>query len=410
MPIEDVENIGRYRPEGYHPIVIGDRLHDRYDIVHKLGFGSYSTTWLARDIERKKYVAIKISISEVNLHESKILKSLSRPDPNVKGQLGNALVISILDKFRPDGPNGKHKCFVTEPGMMSLAETKYASYTRLFQLPVARAIMAQVIQAIVFLHHRGIVHADLHTGNIVLRLLESIDSLSPEQLYEQYGRPNLEPIVRLDNQALPIGVPSQGAVPIWLGKASEQVTLSEAKIFLTDFGESFQPSTTRRHYSNTPAILVPPEVYFLPQEPVSFPADIWTLTCTLWDIVGQRPLFEGLNPSQDWMIKEHVDTLGKLPPPDWWRVWDARQIWFTEGVKRTSERSRRSLADRFINSVQEPRQEHMVESIAEDEKACLLTQSKAMLEFRPHERPTAAEIMESEWMVNWALPELAKQD
>ena len=40
-PIEDVENLERYRAGGYHPIVIGDLLHGRYRIVHKLGFGAY---------------------------------------------------------------------------------------------------------------------------------------------------------------------------------------------------------------------------------------------------------------------------------------------------------------------------------------------------------------------------------
>ncbi|KKA20009.1 hypothetical protein T310_6007 [Rasamsonia emersonii CBS 393.64] len=49
IPLEGVERLERYRPGGYHPVVIGGCLHDRYRIVHKLGFGAYSTTWLARD-------------------------------------------------------------------------------------------------------------------------------------------------------------------------------------------------------------------------------------------------------------------------------------------------------------------------------------------------------------------------
>ena len=39
-----------YRPGGYHPIHLGDRLKDgRYEIVHKLGFGGFATVWLAKD-------------------------------------------------------------------------------------------------------------------------------------------------------------------------------------------------------------------------------------------------------------------------------------------------------------------------------------------------------------------------
>ena len=249
--------------------------------------------------------------------------------------------------------------------------------------------------------------ADLHTGNIMLRLPNSMDELPPEQLYEKYGRPSIEPIVRLDGKPLPSGVPTHGVVPIWLGKESELVTLTEAKIFLTDFGESFLPTMTQRQYSNTPDILVPPEIYFLPCEPVSFSSDMWTLACTIWDIIGQRPLFEGFNPSKDWMIKEHVDTLGKLPH-DWWQKWDARQRWFNEEGERKSGRTGRSLTDRFADSVQLPRQEQAVEDIEQAEKTAMLNMLRGMLMFMPDKRLTAAEVMESEWMLRWALPVLER--
>lgn len=50
FPNIEVENLEEYRVGGYHPTVVGDTFHEgRYEIVHKLGFGSYSTIWLARD-------------------------------------------------------------------------------------------------------------------------------------------------------------------------------------------------------------------------------------------------------------------------------------------------------------------------------------------------------------------------
>lgn len=47
----DVEGQYRYRPEGYHPVHLGDIYSQRYRVIHKLGFDTYSTVWLARDLQ-----------------------------------------------------------------------------------------------------------------------------------------------------------------------------------------------------------------------------------------------------------------------------------------------------------------------------------------------------------------------
>jgi hypothetical protein len=47
----DAEPLHRYRRGGYHPIHLGDFLNNgRYRILHKLGWGGYSTVWAARDL------------------------------------------------------------------------------------------------------------------------------------------------------------------------------------------------------------------------------------------------------------------------------------------------------------------------------------------------------------------------
>lgn len=105
-------------------------------------------------------MAVKVAVAEADMQESKILGSLSNLDD--KRHPGKAPIPQVLDTFFLEGLNGKHRCLVTDPGMMSLAEAKDASYCRLFELPVTRAIAAQVIQAVAFLHHRGIVHSGMY--------------------------------------------------------------------------------------------------------------------------------------------------------------------------------------------------------------------------------------------------------
>lgn len=77
-PFEDVEKLERYRPGGYHPTTIGKWLNGRYCIVHKLGFGAYSTIWLARDHKTEKYVAVKITIADSNPTNSQERNNLHR--------------------------------------------------------------------------------------------------------------------------------------------------------------------------------------------------------------------------------------------------------------------------------------------------------------------------------------------
>jgi len=55
-----IENVEGYKPGGFHPVAIGDVFADgRYTVVHKLGYGGSSTTWLARS-QSGKLVALKV--------------------------------------------------------------------------------------------------------------------------------------------------------------------------------------------------------------------------------------------------------------------------------------------------------------------------------------------------------------
>lgn len=52
-----VEEPDYYKPGGFHPVTLGDTFRqDQYTILRKLGYGQYSTVWLARD---SKYVVYR---------------------------------------------------------------------------------------------------------------------------------------------------------------------------------------------------------------------------------------------------------------------------------------------------------------------------------------------------------------
>lgn len=155
---EDVEDLEGYHVGGYHPVHLHDEYSDRrYKIVHKLGFGAYSTVWLAKDQHEDRYVALKIVVAEASKSssESRILRLLGNSQPK---DAGRSYVSPIFDEFCIDGPNGRHLCLVSEPARCSVATSKEASTNWMFPMGVARAVAAQAVLGLRDIHSCGVVH------------------------------------------------------------------------------------------------------------------------------------------------------------------------------------------------------------------------------------------------------------
>ncbi|WYZ42239.1 hypothetical protein EsH8_V_001134 [Colletotrichum jinshuiense] len=399
--INDVERLDLYRPGGYHPIIIVDCLRQRYRVVQKLGYGTYSTIWLARDEQLSKYVAVKVGTADSDENEVDILSRIAAAD--ALETPGRAFLPTVLDRFTLDGPNGTHVCLVTSPARCSLADTKEASSSGLFQLAVARSLAAQLAVAVAYIHDLGYVHGDLHLGNMLLRLTSAIDQLSVKQLHEKFGKPDPETVFRADGKPLGEGVPSHVFSPVWLGEASESVSLSDAKLLLADFGVAFCPVQVVRFESCVPLEIRAPEARFEPTSPLSFASDIWSLACTIWAILGQRSLLDSFLITQDDATADQVDFLGPLPP-EWQKKWEVPRKKFDENGRPALGRSVWSWDQRFEDSIQEPRRSKGMETMSNEERTVLFEMLRGMLAFRPGDRLVAKQVLKTEWMRNWAIP------
>ena len=48
------EGVAAYHPSGFHPVYNGDIFNGRYQVLNKIGYGTYSTNWLVKDLNHKK--------------------------------------------------------------------------------------------------------------------------------------------------------------------------------------------------------------------------------------------------------------------------------------------------------------------------------------------------------------------
>ncbi|KAK5651367.1 hypothetical protein OQA88_12600 [Cercophora sp. LCS_1] len=403
--VEDVEVLENYQPGGYHPVQIDDRLYTRYRIIHKLGHGTYSAAWLALDEQTSTYVAIKVGTADADKREADILSQISTGISAPSSETVSTLPLA-LDRFTVNGPNGIHSCLVTVPARCSLRDVKEASDWRLFQLDVARSLAAQLAIAVSLVHSQGYAHGDLHLGNCMLQLPRSLNNLSVEQLYAKFGAPEREPVVRSDGKptSSASGVPPYVVKPLWLGVPSDELTLSEAKLLLADFGVAFRPSDKSRFQSYTPLVLRPPEAFFEPTAPLSFASDIWSLGCSIFELLGHRSLIDGIIAPQDEITAQQVHLQGRLPP-EWWEKWELRAKWFDEtGKPLSNERGIWSWDRRFDEWINGLRPSCDAGVVNDDEKAVLLELLRWMLAWRPSERPSAGDVLETAWMKQWALP------
>ncbi|PNH77056.1 hypothetical protein VD0001_g463 [Verticillium dahliae] len=96
------ENLARYCPGGYHPVRIGDLFNNgKYKIVSKLGYGVYSTVWLACNLETKRHVALKVLTADSFGHQKDTfeLDILKRIKAQHIQHAGNGHILGLLDDF-----------------------------------------------------------------------------------------------------------------------------------------------------------------------------------------------------------------------------------------------------------------------------------------------------------------------
>ncbi|CAD6446437.1 92bc842d-5948-4310-ac10-f20ac5590d55 [Sclerotinia trifoliorum] len=324
-----------YGQGGFHPVHLNDTFkHDRYKIIHKLGHGGFATVWLARDVKRERYVAVKVLASRLSSGSPEV--SILRAMKDSSEHIGKPHVMSLLDHFTHQGPNGSHLCLVSEVGGPSIKEFndcpgEYKGSRRL-EASVARNVCLQVINGLDYIHTTGIAHGDLTPANILLQLA-NIDEWTEDQIHERLGVPQKQEIDCSSSQlpASASSFPDYAVVAINM-KEVNPIWLSE-KIIIIDFGIAFFLKKSSLDFG-TPKSYCAPEFLFGGHR--SSASDIWALGCTIFEIRTGSRLFKynGI-PTKDEMLIATVKRLGTLPHK-WWAVWREGLEWYKKQTEITT--------------------------------------------------------------------------
>ncbi|KAF9474361.1 kinase-like protein [Pholiota conissans] len=260
---EDEEDWEDYVKGGYHPVKIGDAFSDgRYIVVRKLGWGHFSTVWLARDQKMNRHVALKVVKSaprytETALDEIKLLQRLitsstppssapNAPPSPAHTHPGRSHVISFLDHFRHKGPNGIHVCMVFEVLGENLLGLIKRHQNKGVPMHLVKQIAKQILLGLDYMHRCcGVIHTDLKPENVLISI-DDVEAIISAELASSLAAPygTMNPTSTNPNSyPAPPNTRKIVGVPPSKGRGGNQTPRSES-IFITGSQPLPSPSSS----------------------------------------------------------------------------------------------------------------------------------------------------------------------
>ncbi|XP_074861884.1 SRSF protein kinase 3-like [Carettochelys insculpta] len=295
------EDPAEYCAGGYYAVQKGDTFNGRYQAVHKLGFGYFSTVWLCQDTAKKRLVAVKVakggeSFAEAAQDEISLLHCVS--SMKKKDQAGEN-IIHCLDDFKMIGANGLHVCLVFELLGPSLRCLIRSHGTQGLPLPFVKKALQQVLAGLQFLHKNcQIIHADIKPENILLQMdEESFQKLLHDKAaWSQSGN---------------LGLKRPGI----LGNHLDHCGMMQMGVKIADLGSAcwtYKPFSKEIQTQPYRALEV------LLGLDYSTPADIWSTACLAFEMVTGEHLFAPQAGKYFSRNDDHVacifELLGRIPP------------------------------------------------------------------------------------------------
>ncbi|KAF6842745.1 serine/threonine-protein kinase SRPK3 [Colletotrichum musicola] len=371
------ELLHHYKESDYFPALIGQVLRDRYQIVGKLGYGRFGTVWLARDLEGRRHVSLKLQLHSKAMddyagHEVAIHRRISRAEGEHPGR---NLLRGLLDSFEVAGPDRSHSCLVYYPLWGDLQTFLRRNPIRRLPKEAVALVLHRLFLSLEFLHTNcQAIHTDIKARNIMWAM--HVDDPELTRFDEDKQRD-----------------PSPRKTVKWQGRRtclSRRLDFPQSvgQPVLCDFGTALVGD--RKHLGTAqPDCYRAPEVII--QAPYSYEIDIWNVGCMVCDLYQGGKLFS--DPGYEaYRSKAHLGEIIALlgPPPRSPIQQCARSHeWFTDAGDFRGD----------ISQLDQSPLEDRVSGLEGEDREKFVAMMRKMLQWDPSKRASARELAQDEWIL-----------